>query len=210
MAFALVMLISSAALIGQALGRQAAIDLDDDESLTRLGMRRKERAAVPLVRGAIVALAGSVGAASLALALSGLFPVGVARRAELDPGIDADLRVLGVGAALVAVGVLARVAVTGWHRTAPSPSVGGIATERVWTTSRVATVLRAPVSAEAGVRMALQRGRGRTAVPVAGAIVAVTTSVLVLTAMLLVGSSLRHLIATPALQGWRPSGGERS
>ncbi len=202
MAFALVLLITSASLIGQALGRQAAIDLDDDESLASLGMRRRERAAVPLARGTIVALAGSLGAASLALALSGLFPVGVARRAELDPGIDADLRVLGLGAALIAVGVLARVGVTGWRRTAPSPSVGGIATERVWTTSRVATVLHAPVSAEAGVRMALQRGRGRTAVPVAGAIVAVTTSVLVLTATLLVGSSLGHLIATPALQGW--------
>lgn len=202
MAFALVLLITSASLIGQALGRQAAIDLDDDESLASLGMRRRERAAVPLARGTIVALAGSLGAASLALALSGLFPVGVARRAELDPGIDADLRVLGLGAALIAVGVLARVGVTGWRRTAPSPSVGGIATERVWTTSRVATVLHAPVSAEAGVRMALQRGRGRTAVPVAGAIVAVTTSVLVLTATLLMGSSLGHLIATPALQGW--------
>jgi ABC-type lipoprotein release transport system permease subunit len=60
----------------------------------------------------------------------------------------------------------------------------------------------APVSAVAGIRMAFERGRGRTAVPVVGAAIAATAGVAALSAILVFSTSLDHLVETPELQGW--------
>src|SRR5207249_4608517 len=59
-----------------------------------------------------------------------------------------------------------------------------------------------PPSATAGVRMALEPGRGRTAVPVRAAMFGATLSLLALSAAFVFGASLNHLVGTPALSGW--------
>src|SRR5207249_7629568 len=56
-------------------------------------------------------------------------------------------------------------------------------------------------SGTAGVRMALERGRGRTAVPVRTAVAGVTVGIAALAAALTFGSSLDHLLGTPRLYG---------
>jgi ABC-type antimicrobial peptide transport system permease subunit len=53
-----------------------------------------------------------------------------------------------------------------------------------------------------GVRMALEPGRGRTAVPVRTTIVGVTISVAAVAAALTFAASSNHLLATPRLYGW--------
>jgi hypothetical protein len=60
---------------------------------------------------------------------------------------------------------------------------------------------RSPAAAT-GVQMALQPGRGRTAVPVRSAIFGATLSVAALTASLVFAASLAHLLATPRLSGF--------
>ena len=50
--------------------------------------------------------------------------------------------------------------------------------------------------------MALEPGRGSTAVPVRSAIAGVVIAVVGVVALLTFGSSLDHLRATPSLRGW--------
>jgi hypothetical protein len=59
-----------------------------------------------------------------------------------------------------------------------------------------------PVPAVAGLRFALEPGRGRTAVPVRSVIAASVLAVLVVMATLTFGASLNTLISHPALYGW--------
>src|SRR5204863_2049448 len=60
---------------------------------------------------------------------------------------------------------------------------------------------RAPAVA-AGVRMALQPGRGRTAVPVRSAVFGATLGVAAVTASLVLAASLGHLLTTSRLAGF--------
>jgi hypothetical protein len=66
---------------------------------------------------------------------------------------------------------------------------------------RLAT-LGAPPPLAAGVRMALERGRGRTAVPVRAAIVGAIVGILGVAAVLTFGASLLRLLDEPDLAGW--------
>ena len=71
--------------------------------------------------------------------------------------------------------------------------------------SRVARAVAragAPVPAIVGVRMAMERGRGRTAVPVRPALFGAVFGVLGVVAALVVGASLDRLATEPARFGW--------
>ena len=61
---------------------------------------------------------------------------------------------------------------------------------------------RMPAPAVAGVRMALEPGRGRTATPIRSALVATTFALAALTAALGFARSFDHLSRTPRLSGW--------
>lgn len=201
--FALVALATAAALIGQVLGRQVAVDLDDDAIMRAEGMQRTQRAAVPMARAALIAVLGGAGAAVVATLASDLFPIGVARRAALDPGLRIDGAVVGVGVTLVVLAVLGRAGIGAWRATRASVGAGDVdRPTRVSTISAALAGAGAPITTVAGVRMATERGRGRTAIPVAGAILATTTGVFTLTALLVFATNLDRMVATPALQGW--------
>jgi hypothetical protein len=141
----------------------------------------------------------------VAVLLSPLTPVGLARIAEPDPGFAVDAWTLVLGTALTAfltvaacavpAGTAARAATTGPERPGPggrrSPALPH-ALSRAW---------RSPAAAT-GVRMALQPGRGRTAVPVRSAVFGATLGVAALTASLVLAASLSHLLNTPRLAGF--------
>ena len=59
----------------------------------------------------------------------------------------------------------------------------------------------APPSVLVGVRHALERGRGRTSVPVATALVGTAAAIVALVAASVFGASLSTLVATPRLYG---------
>jgi putative ABC transport system permease protein len=60
----------------------------------------------------------------------------------------------------------------------------------------------APLVAGTGVRMALEPGRGRTAVPVRSTIMGAVLATATVVAALTFASSLDHLVSTPRLYGW--------
>jgi hypothetical protein len=187
-------------LIGQAVSRQVALDSTDHATLAALGLSRRQRAAVAMVRAAVVGLAGGLLAVVVAVALSPLTPIGLARKAEIHPGLAANVAVLGVGAIVVVLLVVARAAAPAWRAT--RASTGDALTRASVRPGRLSAAVAnaglGPV-ARTGIEMSLERGRGAafrtallgTAVAVAGVVGALTF-----------GDSLHHLVATPREQGW--------
>src|SRR4029079_1962236 len=105
--------VSIAFALGQAFARQAFVALDDDvRTLRALGMGTAQFAALGAWRAATTAVAGAVVAAVVAIALSPIWPLGLAGKAEPDPGIAVDGTVLLVGSAILVVfaGLIAAVA----------------------------------------------------------------------------------------------------
>ena len=187
-------------MVAQAIGRQSAVEGEGYESLRMLGVTPSQLVAIGLARTVAVGLVGAVGAVLLAFVLSPLAPVGEARFAETRTGLSFDALVLSVG-------FLATVAATlgagTWPSIRQSRGARGREDSRAGP-SRVASLVAsagAPLSAVVGVRHALERGRGRSAMPVGTALLGTALAVLVLSATAVFGASLSNLTATPALYG---------
>ena len=210
------------AVVAQALSRQAAADAEAYGMLSALGATQRQLAAAGLAATLLVAVAGTVMGLGLAFVLSPLTPVGEARIADLAPGFGFDAIVLLPGACIA---VLAVLAVGAWpaawtaRRAARSrvsrPGLAARAARPSW----IAQALSgggAPPSALIGVRQALERGRGRDAVPARTALLGSVLAVTALAAVAVFGASLGHLTSTPALYGqpfdmsFSPSGGAGS
>src|SRR5207249_11742164 len=99
---------------------------------------------------------------------SPFMPIGPARIAEPHPGTAANWAVLGLGAVAIVVLLLVRLAWPAWRLAAAPAGVQGTVEaagdERTSRILELATRAGAP-SAAVGVRLALEPGRGRTAVP---------------------------------------------
>jgi hypothetical protein len=222
--FALLVALAALLLVGQTLGRQILLETTESPTLRALGMTRGQLVGVAVIRAAPVALGGAVLAVAGAVALSPATPLGVARRAELHPGLAVDLPVLAGGGVAVAASVLACAALAGWRAArAAGGQLGTTEIPGAERSSRVTAALAAvglPPAAVIGSRLALEPGRGRTAVPVRSAIAAAAAAVCALTAALTFGASLLRLLSDPAAYGitWdvrvgnfaEPQGAERA
>lgn len=191
----------AALLIGlQAVLRQLHSRDDELQILRALGASRLSvlldgfgGVFIAIVLGAMVAI-------GVAIAMSPLAPIGPVRPVDPSPGVNVDWTVLGLGF-LVLVGVLGAAALgvaylaapQGEHsRESPRPSkfVGFVASSG----------LAAP--GVVGVHFALDRGRGRTAVPVRSVLLGSILAVALVTATVTFGSGLHTLITHPPLYGW--------
>ncbi len=111
---ALLAAVAGLVAVGQAFARHASHERDGQADLAALGMTRRERR-VALALGLVPAIVGGVAlAAGLSVLASALLPVGIARRAEPDTGIDVDAMVLVLGTAgvlvvLTAIALLAAI-----------------------------------------------------------------------------------------------------
>ena len=204
--FAALAAVAALLLVGQTLGRQIFLESVEDPTLRALGMTRGELVGVALVRAALIGVAGAAVAVAAAVSLSPLTPIGLARRAELHPGLSADLAVLAPGALAVVTLVAVCAAMPAWRASRThAGALGVVELPSPGRPSRVAGAFaRAsfPPAAVTGVRLALEPGRGRTAVPVRSAIAGAAAAVCALTAAGVFGASLAWLAGTPAAYGW--------
>jgi hypothetical protein len=203
--FAFLIGVASLLALGQAVARQLYLDAVDHPMLRALGMTGRQLAAVALLRVAAVAVAGSVLAVALAALSSPLLPTGLARLAEPRPGFALDVPVLGLGLVAIPVLLLAPAAWPAWraatvHARSLVPTNRGEARPSKLAASAARAGL--PPSAVTGIRMALERGQGRTAVPVRSALVGTVLAVASVTAAATFSASLDRLARTPALYGW--------
>ena len=107
-----------------------------------------------------------------------------------------------VGALVVVVSVVALTAIPAWRFARTRTSADA---DRGVRASRLASALArggAPLPLSAGTRMALEPGRGRTAVPVRTTMVTAALAIATVTAALVFAASLDHLVTTPRLYGW--------
>src|SRR5205807_9664713 len=132
---------------------------------------------------------------------------GLARIAEPHPGFAVDAIFVAGGAAAVLAVVVLLGLLPAW-RAALTAGGAPMLVEPPSSRSRPSKVAAAlarasmPPSAVVGARMALESGRGRSAVPVRATILGAALGTVALAAALAFGASLHRLIDTPRLAGW--------
>jgi hypothetical protein len=196
-------------ILGQLHARLTAAEQGDSGTLRAIGVVPRQLAAAGLARAALIGGAGAVLTVILAVAVSPVFPVGLAGLAEPRPGVEADWAALLLGAGGVLVATVGVAAWPAWRaagaRAGGVPDTAGLLSAGIYLDrpSGVLPVTRSvrSVPAATGIRMALQRGAGRTAVPVRSAIAATAVGVVGLSAALGFSASLGYLLATPRLYG---------
>jgi putative ABC transport system permease protein len=198
--------VSAALIAGQLLSRLTLIEAADHGTLGALGMSARGRALLGVVRAGVVGGVAAVVGTVAAVGVSSALPTGLARIAEPDPGLDVDAPVVGLGAAATVVVVTALGAWAAWRAAAATRRASAGGDEGIRRRpSGVARILTAaggwPLPAVVGVRMALEPGRGRSAVPVRTTLAGVTLGVGALVAALTFGASLAHLLGSPRLYG---------
>jgi hypothetical protein len=202
--FALILAVTVLLVAGQVAARLLLPASPDNRTLAALGMTRGQLLAASLVEVGLAAAAGAAAACGVAIAASPLMPIGPARLAEPDPGLNVDVTVLAVGFAATVILLIALVAWPAWRlASAPHPAgrdTAGTPGRR----SRAAGWLAragAPVTAVTGVRLALDPGRGRTAAPARSTLLGLAVSAAAVAAAATFGANLLHLVHTPRLYG---------
>ncbi len=189
-------------VVAQLLIRQTYLESGEYPTLAALGMSQGQRWAVGMARAAAIALTGGTLAVIIAVALSPLAPFGLARTAEPHPGLEVDPLALALGALATVALVAAAGAWPAWGAAVMggerSPFGGSARSSAV---AKALARTPAPVAVVTGVRLALEPGRGRTAVPVRSALTGTVIAVVALTTAVGFTASLDHLLATPALYG---------
>ena len=200
--FGVIALVAALIIGTQAISRQLYTGASDGEVLRALGAAPATTMADGLLGVVAAAVTGAALAAVVAVGLSPLTLFGPVAAVEPAPGIDADWTVIGPGMAVLAVG-LALVAAAIAYRLAPH-RVARRAAAAGRGSGVVAAALAAglPASGGAGLRFALEPGRGRTAVPVRSVIAGTVLAMLVGVATLTFGASLSTLVSHPSLYGW--------
>jgi ABC-type lipoprotein release transport system permease subunit len=203
--FAALAALAALVVVGQTLARELLLAAADHDTLQALGLSRPQRFAVTMLPVGLVGAAGGLVGAGLAILASPLTPIGVARRAEPDPGLVLHLAGVGAGIAATLVLVLAWAAVPAWRLARGRVEAPGAAGRAGGASSALAAgAARAglPPTSVAGLRMALEQGQGPTSVPVRATLAGVAAGILALAAALTFTASLDRLLGTPSLYGW--------
>jgi hypothetical protein len=201
--FGAVALLAAVLVATQLMARRLRVDRDDLRILRALGADPADTILDGLIILEAALVLGSILAAVVAVALSPLSPLGPVAAVYPDRGLSWDWTVLGFGVlALTTIlgGIAALLAyATAPHRVAVRPRRRPTSGARV-----VASAAHAGLSAPGvvGVRMALEPGEGRAAVPVRSALLGSVLAVALVVTTLTFGDSLHTLVSNPPLYGW--------
>ena len=196
--------------IGLALAAAIAIALivraeqrahdGDTPTLRSLGCSVPQLAGAATLRTLPAAVGGTLIALTLAVALSGRFPIGIGREIELDPGVQLNVAVLGIGALAVAGFVLGCAFAFGRPRRPRDVAPASPRTLATWL-GRVG----APADLTIAAHLAFDRFRGvrgSRAAPTRSAIVGGATLLAVLTGVAVYVGGVDHLYGNRAAHGW--------
>jgi hypothetical protein len=199
--FAVIVALALLVVVGQSLVRQVRVVTADFPALRALGASPRQLAVAALAPGALVAIAGMTLAIPVAYLLSVFMPIGLARRAEVSPGLSFDAAAVLGGAALLGLLLAGRAALAA-PRAARAGASGRAASRPGLRTAGRMTGWRLSPAAASGIRMAFEPGRGRAAVPARAAIAGIVAALGAVLAALVFASSLSHVIGDPAVAGW--------
>lgn len=195
--FALVAAIAGLVAVIQAIARHGTGSATDLDVLRALGLQRKAGAAASVLAVLPALVGGALGALLFAFVWSPFMPIGLARRAEPDPGWSFDGLVLVGGSVLILmVALLAAIAI-GW-RVSASQTARPVRSPR----GRGARhLVGLPPVVLTGVQLATRRGRGRDVVPVRSALTGVAVAIAGVIAVGMFASGLHRLSREPARYG---------
>ncbi|HEY7627686.1 MAG TPA: ABC transporter permease [Ilumatobacteraceae bacterium] len=181
--------------LGQLITRNVRLSDSDRMRLSAVGYVDRQMAVECVARAAIPVVGGTVAGVAIAIGLSSRFPAGFVRTIEPDPGVRIETAVLGTGAALFVVAVIAwlLIALTVRRSSARQREHPSYAVEAIATRAGAAT-------ASTGLRFAFTRGdrdRGSAPTVIAGLALLVTGLVGALT----FATSLVRLVDEPARYG---------
>jgi hypothetical protein len=189
-------------LVGQALARLLRSERDDLGALRAIGAGPVVTSAMGLPGAAISVLLGIVAAGGMAWALSSLTPIGPLHSFEVYPGPRLDWAVIGLGAVVLAAGLGLIAAVASVRQSPHRQLARAVRGPRRSSTAGAAATAGLPVPAVVGIRLALEPGEGRTAVPVRATMTGAVVAVVALVASVVFGASLDSLVHHPRLYGW--------
>lgn len=190
--FATVLALATLIFVGLGYSREVRAAEEDTRPLRALGMDRRRRGVVIAVPAIVAAVVAGLLAIVIAVALSPLFPFGLAGRAEPDPGLQLDA-VAVVGGAALATGVLAAIGSLLTFVRLHRPASTRASAERP---------LPLPLVPSIGVGLATRPGRGSRTTPVRSVIATGVIGVALVVATLTFGYSLERLVSEPARYGW--------
>jgi ABC-type lipoprotein release transport system permease subunit len=183
--------------VGQAVVRHVAGAANTQRTLLQLGQSRRETAVSVTVPVLAATIAGVTIGSVAAIAASAYLPTGLARRAEVDPGVwvRPELIVpIGAVTVVLAAGFCFLVALRRM-RSASATATG-------LTAGALLARLDPPPAVETGVRMALDRGRGSRMLPTRSAMTAMTIGVVSIASAVVLADNVDELTSTPARWGW--------
>jgi putative ABC transport system permease protein len=204
--FAALAALAAVLVFGQALSRQTFLESNENPRLRSLGMTPRQLFTVAMVRAAIVGVVGATLAMALAVALSPIMPLGKSRIAEPHIGVSADWFALGLGWLALVAGAMLVGTIPALRAARARGDTLGLT--EVGTRSRPSAVVSAAARAGlsppavAGVRMAVEPGRGSTATPVRSALVGAAFAIAALSAAFGFAAGFQHVFDTPRLSGW--------
>ena len=151
-------------LVGQSLARLAQSAAAELVVLRALGLRRRELLIAGAAPGLVAVVAGAVLAVAVAVAASPLTPIGMARQAEISPGLHVDATVLLVGALTIVVAGAALALLAAAPAVRATAPVADAPSHRRSVADRLAG-LGAPLPAVLGARFAGGADRSSTRAP---------------------------------------------
>ncbi len=182
-------------VVAQAVGRQLAATATEDDVRSALGLTVVEQAAGKWLTLAPAALAGAAAVPIVAWTISGVFPRGLARRAEAEPGLRFDPTTIVAGAATTLALTLVLLVLMARFR---SRRDGRTPLQRKSTATRL---LSAP-AAWLGVSFAADpAGSGRSRLGSWAPVAAIAFGVAAVLSVATLESSRANLISSPRLYG---------
>jgi ABC-type lipoprotein release transport system permease subunit len=195
--FAAATALAGLVLVGQAIARSVYGMAEDVPTASALGMRGSDIVRALVLPQLLVVGLGAMVALAVAVAMSPLFPVGLAGRLDPDVGVHADLLVLVPGAAIVAATVLLAASLAAWRARRVRPAAVRARTSMLARAARAALPL--PVGLGAG--LAIDRGRGARSLPTRPAIVGAIAAVTGVVGCFGLLHGIDDALATPARSG---------
>jgi hypothetical protein len=200
-AFGLIAALAALVLSLQAISRLLRDDDEERRVMRSVGASPAELVIDALfgVFGAVVL--GTLVAIAVAVGLSPLGPIGPVRSVYPSRGFAFDGTVLGLGAAVLVVG-LCLTSLGLAVRTTPGRRRQRTREARRSRVVRGAQASGFSVAGVVGTHFALEPGQGRTSVPVRSVLVGTVLAVAMVVATLTFSSGLGTLVSHPALYGW--------
>jgi hypothetical protein len=199
--FALAALLATFVSAGQAIARQLDLVRNDMSTLASIGADASNRAKALTMTFLPVVLGATVVAVAVSVVVSPVFPTGLAKRAEPDPGLRVEPAVVAVVTPVIVVLAAGGLAWLARRKARPNRPAVGRRTGTGLVSSLVRRVARFPALA-AGVQLALDAGSGDRRTAARSTLVGIVGAVAAAAAALSFASSLDRLVTTPQLYGW--------